>query len=93
MADEKKDSGGLFKNAFKTKPNQPDLTGSCVIAGVKYRISSWDRHTDAGNPYQSLAFTSQEEWDKNFGTKKTPESHPNSADNQFPDMNQEQEEF
>lgn len=51
-----KKTGYLFKNKFKTKPEQPDYCGVLQIGGSEYRVSGWIAKTkDEGIPYLSLA--------------------------------------
>lgn len=46
-------TGSLFKNQYKNKDNQPDLTGKIVLsrdlkAGDELKISAWKKTTDKG---------------------------------------------
>ena len=62
MAYEMKDmSGSLFKNQKREKDTHPNATGSCLIDGVEYWISSWTKEDKNGNKWQSLAFKRKEE--------------------------------
>ena len=57
MAYEQKDnSGSIFKNDRKESANHPDAKGSCMIDGVEYWISSWNKKTQDGKDWRSLAF-------------------------------------
>jgi hypothetical protein len=70
MAYTQKDmQGSLFKNDKKTHDNQPNATGSCMIAGVEYYVSAWTKKDKNGNPWQSLAFTVK---DKQRGPARPP---------------------
>jgi hypothetical protein len=61
MAFEVKDNtGSMFKNDRKESANHPDGKGSCIIDGVEYWISSWNKKTQEGKDWRSLAFTRKE---------------------------------
>lgn len=56
------DSGSLFVNERKTKPNHPDRTGSCKVDGINYRVSGWIKPGKNGKKdWLSIAFTKMEE--------------------------------
>lgn len=58
MAFEVKDnSGSMFPNDRKESANHPDAKGSCMIDGVEYWISGWNKKTQEGKNWRSLAFT------------------------------------
>lgn len=62
MAYEMKDfSGSLFKNTKKEKDTHPNATGTALINGVEYWISSWTKEDKNGNKWQSLAFKPKDE--------------------------------
>jgi len=62
MAFEVKDnSGSMFKNDRKESANHPDGKGSCMIDGVEYWISSWNKKTQEGKDWRSLSFTRKEQ--------------------------------
>lgn len=48
-------SGMIFKNDRKEKPEHPDYTGKANIEGVQYRVSLWIRH-GKNQPYLSASF-------------------------------------
>ena len=53
--DEKK--GSLFQNSYKTKENQPDLTGTCTFEGNVYKIAAWENEESEGKKfYYNLRF-------------------------------------
>lgn len=52
----KNNTGSLFGNDRKDNASQPDARGSCVIDGVDYWVSSWNKKTQDGKPWKSLAF-------------------------------------
>jgi uncharacterized protein (DUF736 family) len=54
---QKDNRGALFPNTNKTKPTQPDMTGSGVIKGVEQRISAWENTSPKGVKYLSLIFS------------------------------------
>lgn len=61
MPYEQKDmQGSLFKNEKKEKDTHPNATGSCLIDGVEYWISSWTKEGKKGK-FQSLAFKRKEQ--------------------------------
>ena len=49
-------SGALFKNKRKTTDRHPDYTGSALINGKEYQISSWLNTSKSGEKYMSLTF-------------------------------------
>lgn len=62
MAFEQRDmSGALFRNAKKETENHPSATGTAMIGGVLYYISSWTKTTKSGDKYQSLSFKRKDE--------------------------------
>ena len=57
MAFEQRDmSGALFRNAKKSEENHPSATGTVMIEGIEYYISSWTKTTKSGDKFQSLSF-------------------------------------
>lgn len=51
-----KNTGVLFPNDKKTKPNQPALRGQLNIAGTEYWASAWRKiSSETNKPYISLA--------------------------------------
>ena len=52
--------GALFKAEKKTDKS-PEYTGSCVVNGQHYWISSWLNKDKNGNTYMSLKFKSKDE--------------------------------
>ena len=62
MAFENKDmTGALFKNGYKQKDSQADVTGSCRINGVDYKVAGWNKTTKSGIRMVSLSFTEANE--------------------------------
>ncbi len=49
-------SGSLFKNDKREKDSHPNATGSALIDGVEYWVSSWTKTDRNGQKWQSLAF-------------------------------------
>ena len=47
--------GVLFVNHKKDNPKQPDMTGSCEIDGVEYKLSAWNRTSAKGSNFMSLS--------------------------------------
>lgn len=62
MAEDYGDSGALFRNERKSKPNQPEYTGQGTIDGTEYWISAWIKEAKkTGKTYMSLAFSAKDE--------------------------------
>jgi len=62
MAFEQRDNtGSIFKNDKKTTDAHPDGSGSAMIGGVEYWVSSWTKKDKNGNPWRSLAFKRKDE--------------------------------
>ena len=62
MAYEMKDNtGSIFKNQKKLTESHPTGTGTCLIDGKEYWVSSWIKKDKNGQPWNSLAFTLKEE--------------------------------
>jgi len=47
--------GVLFMNDKGDNPNRPDMTGSCEIDGVEYKISAWNKTSAKGTNFMSLS--------------------------------------
>lgn len=60
MAQTYDNSGIIFRNDRKEKPNHPDAKGSCTIGGVEYWISGWIKEGQKGK-FTSLSFKPKEE--------------------------------
>lgn len=54
-------TGVLFRNEYKQKPNQPDYTGTANINGDDYKVAGWKKTSKAGKQFMSLAYTLKEE--------------------------------
>lgn len=63
MSDKHDNSGIVFNNDKKEKPNHPDRTGSCVIDGREYWISGWVKKGQKG-PFLTLAFKPKDAQEK-----------------------------
>ena len=89
----KDNSGALFDNAEK-QGNQPDRRGECVIGGVKYWVSSWNKTAKSGRPYMSLAFTPADQTREQY-SNQPPAERPMPAPRQpeQPADNQDQLPF
>lgn len=57
----KDNSGSIFKNDRKEKDTHPDGKGSCVIDGVEYWVSSWNKTSAKGVQFRSLSFQRKEQ--------------------------------
>ncbi|MHB1666139.1 hypothetical protein [Thiomonas sp.] len=53
--DSKELTGVLFPEKEKKNENGPDVTGTCHIQGVEYRLAGWKKTSAAGNAYYSLS--------------------------------------
>lgn len=53
-------SGALFKNDRKEKPNHPDYKGSLDVEGAQFWVSAWIKEGKKGR-FMSLALTPKEE--------------------------------
>lgn len=53
----KDNTGSMFPNDRKESANHPDAKGSAMIDGVEYWISGWNKKTQEGKNWRSLAFT------------------------------------
>lgn len=60
MAESRDNSGLLGINDRKEKDSHPDRKGSCVVGGVEYWVSGWDKENQYG-PFISLSFTRKDE--------------------------------
>jgi uncharacterized protein (DUF736 family) len=47
--------GVLFHNDKGDNPNRPDMTGSCEVDGVEYKISAWNKTSQKGSQFMSLS--------------------------------------
>ncbi len=84
MAYEERDMGGsLFKNE-KTKDNQPDYTGKCLINGETLRIAAWIKEGRSGK-FMSLKFQPNEQQQEDGYQKASREAAaPAAKDDEFP---------
>lgn len=57
MAQQRDNSGALFKNDRKEKDTHPDYTGTCIVSGKQLRLSAWLRESQNGKKYFSIAFS------------------------------------
>lgn len=59
-------SGALFENTRREKPNHPHLRGSCTIKTpdgelIEYWISAWQKTSKKGDDFFSLSFQLKED--------------------------------
>ena len=60
----KDNTGSVFNNDRKEKPEQPDRQGDCIIDGKKYSIVGWVNATKNGDPYLKMEFEPWEEYQR-----------------------------
>lgn len=53
----KENRGSLWKNDYKEKDSQPDMTGKINVEGEEFKISGWKDKTKEGKPYISIAIS------------------------------------
>jgi hypothetical protein len=58
---QKDNSGSIFRNDKKLSDTHPDGKGSCVIDGVEYWVSSWNKTSAKGVQFRSLSFQRKEQ--------------------------------
>ena len=69
--------GVLFMNDKGDNPNRPDMTGSCEIDGVEYKLSAWNKTSAKGTNFMSLSL-------------QLKDSKPNGAAQPQPQAQQQQ---
>jgi hypothetical protein len=52
---QRENSGSLFRDTQKAKPNDRDFSGSINVRGEEFWVSGWTKETKAGKKYLSLA--------------------------------------
>lgn len=60
MAEQRDNSGVLFRNDRKEKDSHPNATGTAMIDGIEYYVSAWTKDGQKGK-FQSLAFKRKDE--------------------------------
>ena len=61
MAAEQRDnSGALFKNDRKESDQHPDYTGRAMIEGVEYWLSAWIKQSGDRPKFMSISFKPKE---------------------------------
>ena len=61
MANQKDNSGALFKEEEKKSEKHPDYKGNCMVNGEVLYIAAWINESQNGKKYMSLSFTPQTE--------------------------------
>lgn len=61
MSYDNTNSGALFRNKRKDKPNHPDYTGRIDADGKEFWVSSWIKTSKAGEKFMSIALTPVDE--------------------------------
>ena len=61
MANQKDNSGALFKEEEKKSEKHPDYKGNCTVNGETLYIAAWINESQNGKKYMSLSFTPQTE--------------------------------
>ena len=56
MAEQRDNSGVLFRNTYKEKDSQPNAKGTAMVDGVLYEVAAWTKRDKNGDPFQSLSF-------------------------------------
>lgn len=75
----KNNTGSLFANKKRTKPNQPDYNGKVNVGGLEFYISGWKKVSPkSGETYLSLAFKVVENKDEGYAAQA-----PKGATNPF----------
>jgi len=76
MAYEPKDNSiALFKNDYRKKETDPEMTGKGLIGGVEYRVAAWKNVSKSGKPYLGLKFSLPRDMGSSF-PKSEPEPQP-----------------
>jgi hypothetical protein len=70
-----RNSGVLFKNDRKERPNQPDYTGNFTDGnGVEHWLSCWIKESSTGKKFMSLSATPKEPQQAPVAQHATPAS-------------------
>jgi hypothetical protein len=54
-------AGASFKNTYKKKESQPDMTGTLNVEGVDYRMSGWFNESEKAGKYIKWKVAKKEE--------------------------------
>lgn len=66
----KNNSGSLFINNRKEKPNHPDRTGKAMVGGIEFYVSGWLKETKNGEKWLSLSFKPVDEQQPQGGSSQ-----------------------
>jgi hypothetical protein len=81
--EQKDNSGSIFANDKKEGANHPDGKGSAMIGGIEYWVSSWNKKTQEGKPWRSIAFTPKDA--KPMSKQAPKDAKPKSKQDEFED--------
>jgi uncharacterized protein (DUF736 family) len=55
--EKKNNNGALFTNKKKNSHQSPDLQGTCVVNETEMQVVAWEKVSQKGEKYFSLAFS------------------------------------
>jgi len=76
MAYEPKDNSiALFKNDYRKKETDPEMTGKGLIGGVEYKVAAWKNVSKSGKTYLGLKFSLPRDMGSSY-PRSEPEPQP-----------------
>lgn len=85
MANDRDNSGALFKNDRKDNDRHPDYKGQALIGGVEYWLSAWIKEPRAGGQkYMSLSLTPKQQQANAPLQPPRPKGNPRPLDDSIP---------